>query len=264
VLCEKPCGVDAAEVEEIVDACRSAGVQFMDGVMFMHNARLEALRAALDDGSSVGRLRRITSQFSFRAPDDFFTSNIRLQSGLEPLGCLGDLGWYNIRFALWVMNYALPQRVVGRLLSSHGEAEVPTEFSAEMLFADGVSASFYCSFLTEHQQWANVSGTEGNLHIDDFVLPFHGSQTRFSVNHAVFNVDGCHFHMERHDQEVSIDEASDSDPSAQETRLFRNFSQLVLDGTPDPHWPDIALKTQQVLDACLQSARDGGREVSLA
>lgn len=40
VLCEKPCGVNAAELREIIDACAAAGVQFMDGVMFMHSDRL--------------------------------------------------------------------------------------------------------------------------------------------------------------------------------------------------------------------------------
>jgi hypothetical protein len=31
--------------------------------------------------------------------------------------CLGDLGWYCIRFALWAMNWKLPERVGGRILS---------------------------------------------------------------------------------------------------------------------------------------------------
>src|SRR3954452_11212289 len=65
VLCEKPCGTDAAEVRVMTDACRANRVQFMDGVMFMHSRRLPLLRQVLDDGESVGELRRVTSQFSF-------------------------------------------------------------------------------------------------------------------------------------------------------------------------------------------------------
>lgn len=79
-------------------------MQFIDGVMFMHSARLPKMRAVLDDGASIGAIRRITSSFSFCAAPDFFAGNIRARSELEPLGCLGDLGWYNIRFALWAMN----------------------------------------------------------------------------------------------------------------------------------------------------------------
>lgn len=261
VLCEKPCGASAVEVREMIDACAAAGVQFMDGVMFMHSSRMAALRGALDDPLNVGELRRITSQFSFLAPDEFFTDNIRASGELEPLGCLGDLGWYNVRLALWAMRFRLPERVTGRLLAAHGEARVPTDFSGELFFAGGVSASFYCSFLCGNQEWANLSGTSGNIHLDDFVLPYKGPEVAFTIHNARSHQDGCNFQMEGHSRRVAVDEHSDSSATAQETNLFRNFSALALGGTPDPHWPEIALQTQQVIDACLVSARDGGREV---
>jgi predicted dehydrogenase len=134
VVCEKPCAVSVAELTEILATCRRNHVQFMDGVMFVHSRRLERIREVLDDGQTVGRVKRITSAFSFRAPDEFFGSNIRARSQLEPYGCLGDLGWYCIRFALWVANWQLPQRVTGQLLSEFkhegSPLPVPTEFSA--------------------------------------------------------------------------------------------------------------------------------------
>src|SRR5205814_1091385 len=104
VLCEKPCGVTTADVRAMLDACHKHRVQFMDGVMFMHSRRLEMLRQTLDDRQSIGTVRRIASLFSFKASDDFLAGNIRVNSQLEPLGCLGDLGWYNLRFTLWVLN----------------------------------------------------------------------------------------------------------------------------------------------------------------
>ena len=44
--------------------------------------------------TSVGQIKRIASQFTFGGAEEFFQRNIRTHSGLEPLGCLGDLGWY--------------------------------------------------------------------------------------------------------------------------------------------------------------------------
>src|SRR5262249_39986712 len=111
VLGEKPCGGDAAEVRDMLDTCRANRVQFMDGVMFMHSQRLSLMRQVLDDRQSVGDVQRIASQFSFKGSDEFLKQNIRVSSALEPLGCLGDLGWYNIRFSLWAMNERLPERV---------------------------------------------------------------------------------------------------------------------------------------------------------
>jgi predicted dehydrogenase len=267
VLCEKPCGSTAAEVAEMLEACRAANVQFMDGVMFMHSARLPAMRATLDDGRSVGQLKRIASQFSFLAPEEFLQGNIRVSHQLEPLGCLGDLGWYNVRFTLWAMNYAMPERVVGRMLAEtrpgSGDS-VPLEFSGELLFAGGVSASFYCSFLTENQQWANLSGTRGNLQVDDFVLPFFGGQATYTVRNPAFDMQGTQFNMREVAHRHRIDEYSNNQPNSQETNLFRNFAKLALSGKPNPHWPKIALQTQQVLEACLESARRGGEVVGMS
>jgi predicted dehydrogenase len=261
VVCEKPCGKDAGEVREMLNACSKAGVQFMDGVMFMHSDRLPAMRKVLDDGQTVGQMKRIASQFSFLAPEDFLKGNIRVSSELEPLGCLGDLGWYTIRFSLWAMNYKMPHTVSGRILSQHGRADssrpVPTEFSAELLFDGGVSASFYNSFITEHQCWANVSGTKGYLYLQDFVIPFFGNEVEFFTQQTAFVVDGCDFHIESHQRRHSVNEYANSHATSQETKLFRTFGERVLSGKVDPFWGDVALKTQVVMDACLASAVDG-------
>ena len=261
VLCEKPCGPTASDVRAMLDACRTNRVQFMDGVMFMHSKRLPLLRQTLDDGETVGEVRRIASQFTFRASDEFFTSNIRATNALEPLGCLGDLGWYNVRFSLFAMNYALPERVIGHLIAAHDG--VPTEFSAELFFANGVTASFYCSFRTELQQWAHVSGTKGSLSVADFVLPYFACESAFVADTPKFNVKNTSYHWESHPRRFAVPEYSDGHPDAQETNMIRNFSDLVLSSKPDESWGEIALKTQQVMDACMKSARNDGRPVGI-
>lgn len=267
VLCEKPCATSTTDLAEMIAACERAHVQFMDGVMFMHSARLPLLKSVLADGATVGEIRRIASQFSFRAQDEFLAGNIRVSSALEPHGCLGDLGWYTIRFSLWVQDFALPREVTGRILSQHGRADspeaVPTEFSGELHFANGVSAGFYNSFLTQNQQWANVSGSAGYVELNDFVLPWYGAEVTFRSEQAEFEVDGCDFRMARRSRSRVVDEFSNSHPTAQESRMFRLFGEIVASGQTVPHWPRIALQTQRVMDACLESARQGSRPVQL-
>lgn len=262
VLCEKPCAPNAAEVQEMIDACKKHNIQFMDGVMFMHSGRLPKLRETLDDGASVGKIKRIASQFSFYGGDDFHRDNIRVSRALEPLGALGDLGWYNIRFTLWAMNYQLPQQVCGRALTSTSEG-VPLAFSGELFFPGGESASFYCSFQTENQQWANISGDKGFVYLPDFVLSFYGAEASFQVTRSIFEATGCQYNMTEHTRRIAVREYSNNAPSAQETQLFRNFGSLVLSKKLDSHWPEIALKTQHVVDACMRSANEGGTLVEL-
>ena len=267
VMCEKPCAISAVELKEMLAACKSNGVQFMDGVMFMHSQRLPALRKVIDDGNSLGKLKRIQSHFTFCAPEDFLANNIRLNSNLEPQGCLGDLGWYTIRMALFVVNYQMPKQVIGRMLTQQKRADspdaVPMEFSGELLFDDGVSAGFYNSFLTEHQQLVHISGSKGNIQLHDFVLPYFGNELTFEVNNAVFSVTGCDFVMERHSQQHVVAEYSNNAADSQETMLFRKFNEIVMSGTVDPFWPEVSLKTQLILDACLESARQGSIPVEL-
>lgn len=268
ILVEKPAGVAASDVEELISVCEQNQVQFMDGVMFMHSARLRQMRSILDVGSAVGAIRRITSQFSFHGGDEFMRSNIRTDPALEPHGCLGDLGWYCILLALWAMDWKMPARATGRILAEAEQAsmtnKVPAEFSGELFFDAGVSASFFCSFLAEHQQWAVVSGDKGLLRVDDFVLPFRGGQTRFSTINSDFVMRDCRFDMHEGLREFIIDEPSNNAPGSSEANLFHTFSELVLSGQTDPFWPRISLQTQMVMEACLKSARRGSVAVSVA
>lgn len=261
VLVEKPVGRDAAEVAELIAACEQHGVQFMDGVMFMHGARLRRLREVM--GAEVGPVRHVSSQFSFRGDEAFLQSNIRAQGDLEPLGCLGDLGWYCLRFTLWACDWAEPVQVSGRVQRATADG-VPLEFFGALVFADGVSASFHCSFTAAHAQWAVVSGERGLLRVDDFVLPYAGQAPCYSVTHSEFVLEGCRADMHAGRVEASVDEPANNAPGSQESAMFRTFSSLVLEGRRDPHWPRISLLTQRVLDACLASARAGGAWRGLA
>jgi predicted dehydrogenase len=267
ILCEKPCAVSAADLHEMIEACRRRRVQFMDGVMFMHSRRLERMREALDDQANIGEIRRIASAFSFGAPPEFFRGNIRAQGGLEPHGCVGDLGWYCIRLSLWAMKWQMPREVIGRVLEATagaaGSAPVPTEFSGELFFEGGVSASFYCSFLTELQQWGIISGRRGYLSIPDFVLPFDGAEMNFEVRRSVFHIKGCDFRMEPGGRAITVAETSHGHPDSQETNMFRNFGEQIVAGGWNERWPEQAWKTQLVMEACLESGRADGRPVRL-
>jgi len=252
VLCEKPCAANAAELHEMLAACRQNQVQFLDGVMFMHSPRLAKVREVLDDGQSIGQVRRIASAFSFYPGEDFFNSNIRANGALEPAGCLGDLGWYCIRFALWTLNWQLPKAVAGKILSQSealpNRPSSPTEFSAELIFHGGVSVQLFCSFLTANQQWAHVSGQNGWLLIPDFVHPFNGYEPTFEINRKIVTVAS----------DVKCPQGADpmqqGHASAQDARMFRNFANQIFSGHLNDDWLMWSAKTQKVLDACHEAA----------
>jgi predicted dehydrogenase len=250
ILCEKPCAANLAELDEMLAACKKNSVQFLDGVMFMHSPRLPKIREVLDGGKNLGQLQRMSSGFSFYFGDDFFQKNIRADAALEPAGCLGDLGWYSIRFFLWTLNWQLPHSVTAKILAQSASG-APTEFSAELFFDGGVSAEFYCSFLTARQQWVAVGGRNGWLRMPDFVHPRNGYEPAFELNGTEVRVAS----------DVKCppggDPAGYGHATAQDTRMWRNFANQIFSNKLNEDWPMWARQTQKVLDACLAAGRSG-------
>ena len=216
VLSEKPVAATAEDVREILAACRRNGVQFMDGVMFMHSRRLDRIREVLNDGQSVGQIRRIVSQFSFGGagvlpgrhprPQRPGAAGLPRRPGLvlhplHPVGAGRAVADARSAATCWPATDARTARRRCRP-SSRPSCSFPS----------GVSASFYCSFLTEIQQWASVGGTKGSIHVPDFVLPQLRRRSGFEVSNPVYHVTGCDFNMEDHRRRVAVREYSNGAP----------------------------------------------------
>ena len=165
------------------------------------------------------------------------------------------------------MNWTLPERVMAHALSEHrqkdGAPGVPIEFTAELFFPAGITSSFYCSFLNATEQWAIVTGELGHLRVPDFVLPFSGDRLAFKTGQPTYEIRGCDFEMQPHWSRYEVHESSHSHHSAQESQLFRHFSEQIQSGTLNPLWPDIALKTQAVMQACRESSLANGRPIEV-
>jgi predicted dehydrogenase len=266
VLCEKPVAIHADDAKAMIDACEAAGVQFMDGVMFEHSKRIDGLHASLANKDTFGELRRIQTHFSFNGGEEFAKSNIRASAEHEPHGCLGDLGWYCIRFTLRMMNGAMPTEVSGRMLQSFGgEAShaVPSEFVGEMIFAGGVTAGFFCSFRCVNQQTALISGSNGYVSVDDYVLPFCGANLHWTENTHQLEIENCRWNFGQQTTGLRVAEYASGEPNSQEVSMVRALADIVNTGKLNPRYAEISLKTQKVLDACRKSSVSGGKFVQI-
>ena len=233
VLCEKPLAASLAEAERMAAACRRAGVQLMDGVMWKHHARTAAMRGHIERGE-LGRLRRVTSAFTFNW-DPLPADDIRFQRELGG-GALGDLGWYCVGASLWAFG-ALPSRVWA---TARTFQDVEVNLSGFLWFdGDGVAA-FDCGFDTVPRKWFEIAGTQGSLVCDDFVHPNDESKPRYWA----------------HDAAGASTEHVVPD-TAHEVRMIECFSEIVRSGELDDSWPNQSLRVQRVCDALDRSARRG-------
>ncbi|KAB8112672.1 hypothetical protein EE612_051301 [Oryza sativa] len=248
VLLEKPTALCAADLDAILAACDAAGVQFMDATMWMHHPRTAKMRELVADEATTGDVRVINSLFSFRANEEFLQNDIRVKPDLDALGALGDAGWYSIRAILWAVDYELPKTVIALRNPVRNQAGVLLACGATLYWADGKIATFNCSFLTNLTMDMTIVGTNGTLHVTDFVIPYE-------EKYAAFNMASKSKFAELHigwDPLPSKHVVSTDLP--QEALMVQEFSRLVQNirdagGKPEGKWPAITRKTQVVMDA---------------
>jgi len=248
VLCEKPLAPSVADANAMIDACAANNVQLMDGVTFVHHARLQAIQARLPELGN--HMRYVASAHSFRGTAAFFESNIRVSANTEPLGAIGDLGWYNVRLSIELAGGMCPESV--RCAAHQHVDGVPTHATAELIFPDGMVSTFHCSFHHPRRQWAEVCGECGVIRINDFV---HNTAPDAA------------FELETAAAEVNAAPATQTihAPGTPEVvQMLETFSSIALGHAPvDPAWPQASLRTQIVLDALMCSAASDGASVEI-
>ncbi len=193
VLAEKPFS-SLASLMLITQACSARGVAFLDGTHFVHHPRTALLKASLAE--RIGRVQAVRCGFFFPTGD---RSNMRYDPAQEPLGAVGDMGWYAMRA---IAEFAVPQAL---LLASHGlvQRDVPTgaavRGSGFMHFEGGVSATWDVGYNTGAcTQDLQLLGEHGVITLDDFVLdwaqgymvPRPGFVAGFSQHSGVVNSEG--------------------------------------------------------------------------
>lgn len=254
VLSEKPVAPHAEAVEQVIAACDKAGVQFMDGVMFVHHQRFHRVLEKLPE---IGPMpTSVNSTFTFMCDDAFLASNIRTSQDTEPLGCVGDVAWYNVRIALAVMQ-CMPTLVRARHHELHNG--VPIHTSGELEFSGDLGprvCQFQCSYRHPLREWAEIIGDRGSIWIHDFV---HGDSTEAAFEiHTDAILKGLDTLVDRGVERVVVADC------VQEAEMIQTFSRIALGQEPlDPQWSRWALDTQRVIDALMESARRGGVDIAL-
>lgn len=66
ILLEKPTALDVEELDQILDACESNGVQFMDGSMWLHHPRTAKMKEIISDPKLFGHVNYVRSFPNFK------------------------------------------------------------------------------------------------------------------------------------------------------------------------------------------------------
>ncbi|WP_347548757.1 Gfo/Idh/MocA family oxidoreductase [Pseudalkalibacillus hwajinpoensis] len=158
VLCEKPAAITAQDASEMVQVCEENGVTFMEAFMYQFHPQHDLVRDVIASGE-IGDVKHMRTNFSFFIGDK--PENIRLNRELGG-GSIWDVGCYCIHSARFILNE--PKKV-------YAEAQVPPDVGVDMsaagifTFANGVTASFDCSFERQMSNTYEVLGTKGSIKV---------------------------------------------------------------------------------------------------
>lgn len=231
VLCEKPLGMDNADLESLLTVAeRHPTLKLMEAFMYRFHPQWQPIQQWLERGD-LGQVRHLSAFFGYNNRDQ---ENIRNLPGIGGGGLL-DIGCYGISLARLI--YACePVRVIGSVQPLPGY-QVDCLTSAILEFPDG-TASFTVSTKTEPTQWAEIHGEAGLIRLEK---PFNPEPDR-----------GARVHVQRGGKLESHDFSGRN----QYQLMVDAFAHSIQTDTPVPTPLSDAQANLRVIDALFASARD--------
>ncbi|MBN1639842.1 MAG: Gfo/Idh/MocA family oxidoreductase [Anaerolineae bacterium] len=161
VLCEKPMGVHAGDVQQMVDAARLHGRFLMEAMWTRTLPVIRQVRAWLDEGR-IGEVRLLSADFGFRAG---WNPSSRLLDRALGGGALLDVGIYVLALASLVFG---PHPSEVRASAHLGKTGVDEQTALLLKYPDGALAVLTCAIRTETAHLARIDGTAGSIEIPRF------------------------------------------------------------------------------------------------
>jgi D-xylose 1-dehydrogenase (NADP+, D-xylono-1,5-lactone-forming) len=163
VLCEKPLGLTAAEVDAMTAAAARAGRHVVEASWYRWHPRVRLAQRTLP---RIGPVRHVAAGFTFAAQ---LEGNYRLDVARGG-GALYDVGCYAVSACLWAVGRGLPDEVVARSELAPGGVDVDTRAILTWEPSDGhpgAEAEVHAGMSVASGQWLVVRGDGGEVELRD-------------------------------------------------------------------------------------------------
>lgn len=240
VLCEKPLGMNAAEVRDLVTVCDKTNVKIQEAFMVRTHPTWLKVKDLIQS-KQIGDLRSISGFFSYYNDDK---SNIRNKLEMGG-GALMDIGCYCINISRFIFD-GEPKRVSG-LIARDSETGVDKMTSALMDFRRGHSI-FTCSTQLVPYQTMQFFGTSGRIEVQ---IPFNiplDSPTKIFVDNG----------SDLYGENIETIECSTANQYTIQGDLF---SKAILENAEQAISLEDSFKNMAVIDAVFLSSETGKWEV---
>ena len=235
VLGEKPLA-SLASVDRILAACREHDVAFMDGTHFSHHPRTAEVHTRREEW--IGDVSLVDSSCAFLLRD---RSNIRYDRELEPMGAIGDVGWYNMRAAVEFAPPEVELEGVRAVLRRDEETGAAMGGSGELRFTDGSRSTWSCGFDAPRASMdARIEGAAGEIDVPGFLFQDADGSAELTIRR-------------KQGPPETIRVASDEPGSV---LMFEDMAAAAADPALRSRWATKTRRTQQLLDAIWQAGLD--------
>jgi predicted dehydrogenase len=232
VLGEKPFA-SLPSVKRITAACRDNNVAFMDGTHFVHHPRTLDIKKNRDE--RLGWVWSVASAFQFNLED---RGNIRFNPKLEPMGAIGDAGWYNMRAAVEYLPPGVTLETVSAHLRRDKETGAAISGTGVLEFDDGSTSTWNCGFDSGGVVMdLRITGDNGVINIDDFLGQNRDRSADFLYRKGGWGPGAV---------SETINIASDKPGAA---LMFEDMAAAAADPALREQWMAATERTQALLDA---------------
>ncbi|MCY3858726.1 MAG: aldo/keto reductase [Gammaproteobacteria bacterium] len=158
VLCEKPMGLNHAEVMSMVHAARENHCFLLEAFMYRMHPQTQQIRDLLTE-EAIGELRHIHATFAFNAP---FSETSRLYAAELGGGGIMDVGCYPVSMARMIAGSEPTDLAATGMLARTG---VDLYTSALLSFEGGVGAHIATGVGQQLENSVAIFGTRGSIHV---------------------------------------------------------------------------------------------------
>jgi predicted dehydrogenase len=195
VFCQKPLGRNAAEVQAVVSAARSADRLLGVDLSYRFTEGMRRIREVVRSGE-LGRIYAVDLVFhNAYGPDKSWFYDPALSGG----GCVMDLGVHLVDLALWTLDHPKVSKVSGRLFAAGEPLERHTDRVEDYAIATmdldtGAAVQLACSWRLQAGSDAIISaafyGTQGGVglcNVDGSFYDFVAERYRGTARETLAN-----------------------------------------------------------------------------
>lgn len=166
VLCEKPAGLTAEQVKDMVQTCKKHDVIFMEAMMYQFHPQHKLVKELLDSGR-IGEVKMMRASFTFTLQK--WKGNFRLAPQTSGGGSIYDIGCYTIHAIRKVLGEPIKVLYVNETLTENSE----TDIAAIGVFEHekGIKSYFDCGMNMSRRNEYEIIGTNGTIRVPNAFIP---------------------------------------------------------------------------------------------